>query len=177
MAQEIWKEYADEKYRSTFLVSNYGRVKSRPRNKPGEEILLSGYKNAGYNAIPTRKIDGKNTLIYVHKIVANLFVENPKEEKWIIFKDGDRGNCKARNLEWVDKVKYNEYRKQFQKSAYDYYENFRPNPKLTTAKVKVLKKILGDPNRKTRMKIISKQFGVSLSALYSIKRGDSWKDV
>jgi len=40
-----------------------------------------------------------------------------------------------------------------------------------------LKKILGDPNRKTRMRIISKQFGVSLSALYSIKRGDSWKDV
>jgi hypothetical protein len=47
-------------------------------------------------------------------------------------------------------------------------------PKLTETKVMRLKKILLDPNRKTRMKILAKQFGVSEMQLYRIKSGENW---
>jgi len=38
----------------------------------------------------------------------------------------------------------------------------------------LLKKILLDPTRKTRMKILARQFGVSEMTLYRIKSGKNW---
>ncbi len=174
---EQWKEYKDDNLRSTFLISDLGRVQSIPSNSQGKPILLSGYKNAGYNAIPTRKKDGKNTLRYVHKLVAELFVPNPENHKRIIFKDRNRSNCAANNLQWVSYETYKSYRKEFAKSAYDYRPDFKPNTKLTPAKVKVLRKLVNDPNRKTRYRIIAKRFGINVGTLFSIKRGASWKDI
>jgi DNA-binding Xre family transcriptional regulator len=40
--------------------------------------------------------------------------------------------------------------------------------------VKRLKKKLLDPNRKTRYKILAKQFGVSEMQLHRIKTGENW---
>ncbi len=174
---EEWIRYDEEDLRSSFMISNLGRVKSFPRTNPDKPILLKGYKNAGYHCIPTRNIGGKNTLRYVHKLVANLFVPNPNNHRYIIFKDRNRSNCRADNLEWVDYDTYKAYRKEFSKSVYDYRPNFKPNPKLTPAKVKLLKKMINDPNRKTRYKIIAKQFGISLGTLFAIKRGEHWSEV
>ncbi len=174
---EIWKEFKDKELRSTFLISSLGRVKSIPASNPEKTVLLRGYKNAGYHAIPTRKVDGKNTLRYVHKLVAELFVPNPENHTKIIFKDRNRSNCAASNLAWVSKEEYKNYRKEFAKSAYDYRPDFKPNTKLTPAKVKVLRKLVNDPNRKTRYRIIAKRFGINVGTLFSIKRGASWKDV
>ena len=44
--------------------------------------------------------------------------------------------------------------------------------KLTVNTVRRLKKKLLDPNRKTRYKILAKQFGVSEMQLHRIKTGD-----
>ncbi len=174
--QEVWKEFTREDLRSKFKVSNFGRVWSYPANDPDNPILLSGYKNAGYHAIPTKKKDGKNTLIYIHKIVADLFVTNPNSYKKLVFKDRNRTNCHASNLVWVSKEEYADYMRE-RKSVYDYRPDFKPNTKLTPAKVAMLKKIIHDPNRKTRYKIIAKRFGINITTLFAIKRGDSWKDV
>lgn len=174
---EEWKPYSEEDLRSKFLVSNFGRVQSIPKNDPDNPILLSGYKNAGYTCIPTRNKEGKNTLRYVHKIVAKLFVPNPDNFPHIIFIDRNRSNCRADNLKWVSREEYLNYRREFSKSVYDYRPNFKPNPKLTPAKVKLLKKMINDPNRKTRYKIIAKQFGISVGTLFAIKRGDHWSEV
>jgi len=40
-----------------------------------------------------------------------------------------------------------------------------------------LKKIINNPQRKTRLKIIAKQFGISEMQLYRIKRGENWASV
>lgn len=173
---EEWKVYSREDLRSTFKVSNYGRVVSYPSNKPNEPILLSGYQNAGYHAIPTKKKDGKNTLIYVHKIVAQLFVPNPEGYKKLVFKDRKRTNCRADNLEWLSKEAFADVMRE-RKNAYYYNPNHKPKTKLTTAKVALLKKMINDPNRKTRYKIIAKRFDINISTLFSIKRGDSWPEV
>jgi hypothetical protein len=174
--KEEWKEHDDPDLRSTFLISNLGRVKSISTNRKTPR-LLKGYKNMGYHAIPTRKKDGKNTLVYVHKLVAKLFVPNPEGYAKIVFKDYDRGNCKASNLKWVSEKDYLKYRKKFQRSAYYYNPNHKPNAKLSATDVIRLRKMVNDPNRKTRYKIIAKQFGINIGTLFAIKRGDSWKDL
>jgi predicted DNA binding protein len=46
--------------------------------------------------------------------------------------------------------------------------------KLTSTQVMLLKKILSDPNRKTRLKILAKQFGVTTMTLQRIKTGENW---
>ena len=171
---EEWKVWENEEIRNKFSVSNYGEVKSLYFDPPK---LLKHYKNMGYRAIPTRKIDGKNTLIYVHKIVAELFLKNPKNHDHIIFLDGNKGNPEADNLKWVDKDEFKTHMSKFHKSAYTYNKDFTPNNKLTRTQVAIIKKMMLDPNRKTRVKIIAKQFGVSVGTIFSIKRGDSWKHV
>lgn len=173
---EEWEDYSREDLRSNFKVSSFGRVISYPSNSPNEPILLSGYKNAGYHAIPTKKKDGKNTLIYVHKVVAALFVPNPEEHKKLVFRDRNRTNCKADNLQWMGKEDFADVMRE-RKNAYYYNPNHKPKAKLTTAKVAMLKKMINDPNRKTRYKIIAKRFDINISTLFSIKRGDSWSEV
>jgi predicted DNA binding protein len=49
--------------------------------------------------------------------------------------------------------------------------------KLTYAQAVILKKKLLDPNRKTRIKVLAKQFGVSEMQLYRIKSGENWGDI
>ncbi|MEQ8580557.1 MAG: hypothetical protein RIC30_21420 [Marinoscillum sp.] len=171
---EEWKVWESDEIRNKFLVSSYGEVKSLYFDPPK---LLKHYKNMGYRAIPTRKKDGKNTLIYVHKVVAELFVPNPKNHTHLIFIDENKGNPEADNLRWVDKATFKDHMSKYHKSAYTYDKDFTPNNKLTRTQVAVIKKMMGDPNRKTRVKIIAKQFGVSVGTIFSIKRGDSWKHV
>ncbi len=171
---EEWKVWESEEIRNKFLVSSYGEVKSLYFDPPK---LLKHYKNMGYRAIPTRKTDGKNTLVYVHKVVGELYVPNPENHTHLIFVDGNKGNPDSYNLKWVDAAEFKTHMAKFHKSAYTYDKDFTPNNKLSRTQVAVIKKMMLDPNRKTRVKLIAKQFGVSIGTIFSIKRGDSWKDV
>lgn len=171
---EQWKVWEHEDIRNKFLVSNYGEVKSLYFDPPKP---LKHYKNMGYRAIPTRKVDGKNTLIYVHKIVGEIYVPNPDNHTHLIFLDGNKGNPADYNLKWVDKETFKEHMSKFHKTAYDYNKEFTPNNKLSRTQVAIIKKMMNDPNRKTRVRLIAKQFGVTVGTIFSIKRGDSWKHV
>lgn len=171
---EEWKTWESEEIRNKFLVSNTGEVKSLYFDPPKK---LKHYKNMGYRAIPTRKKDGKNTLVYIHKIVAELFVPNPNNYAHIVFRDENKGNPSADNLKWVSKEEFKEHMSKYHKSAYEYNKDFTPNNKLTRTQVAIIKKMMSDPERKTRVKMIAKQFGVTVGTIFSIKRGDSWKHV
>ena len=46
--------------------------------------------------------------------------------------------------------------------------------KLTSTSVIRIKKMLQNPNRKTRIKMIAKQFGVSEMQIFRIKSGENW---
>ncbi|MFY0690025.1 MAG: HNH endonuclease [Cyclobacteriaceae bacterium] len=177
MSKELWKEYTEEELRSTFLISDLGKVKSVTASDPDNPRLLKGYRNAGYPAIPTRLKNGKNTLRYVHKLVAKLFVPNPEGYEKIIHKDGDRSNAEAKNLLWVDKDTFRENQKKLAQEKYQAPKGVVRHAKLTEGQVKLLKRKIFDPNRKTRYKILAKQFGVSVGTIFAIKRGERWKNV
>ena len=105
---EKWKEI---KGFSGYFISNYGNVKSIDRTiqridgrfvkykgtKLKKQINPNGYMFVNLN------IHHKGYPIYIHKLVAQYFVEKPSTNENMIVnhKDGNKTNNNYKNLEWV----------------------------------------------------------------------------
>ena len=101
---EIWKDIKDY---PNYQVSSEGRVKSLGNNKTRKEKILNGCNNGdGYLRVNLCK-DGKRKLFYVHRLVAQAFLDNPNNLPEInhIDEEDKTNNCVS-NLEWCDR-KYN----------------------------------------------------------------------
>lgn len=105
--KEVWKDIIG--YEGKYQISNYGRVKSLPREKKvgyvntyiTPEIILKTYKSKkGYLNITLSKngkcIDKRN-----HILVAQHFIPNPNNKPQVNHKDGNKLNNNVENLEWV----------------------------------------------------------------------------
>lgn len=56
----------------------------------------------GYEMAVMELPDGTSVARYVHELVAEAFVPNPANKKYVHHKDGNIRNNRAENLEWVD---------------------------------------------------------------------------
>lgn len=83
-------------YEDIYEISNFGRVSNF------RKMLKTYLINSGYVAIKLRK-DGKPTSFLVHRLVAEHFVPNPDGKPEVNHIDGDKGNNRADNLEWVSR--------------------------------------------------------------------------
>ncbi|MAZ71800.1 MAG: HNH endonuclease [Flavobacteriaceae bacterium] len=155
-----------------FKISNYGRV----LNCKGEkEVLLKKSFINGYQNVPLKqKKNGKSTSRYIHKLVAQHFLEQ-KDGVYVIHLDYDKTNNRLENLKWATKREKEIH--QFSNPEYKRKPRKRTYSKLTEAKVKLIKRKINDPNRRTRLKMIAKQFGISKMQLYRIKTGENWSSV
>lgn len=97
---EIWKDVKG--YEGEYLVSNMGRVKSI-KKKFGkfehETILKPATVWTGYQRINLVK-DKKSKSIFVHRVVAEAFLDNPENKPIINHINGDRTDNRVENLEW-----------------------------------------------------------------------------
>ena len=94
----IWKEI---KGFENYSVSNYGEVKSNKK-----DIILKQRKTkTGYKIVDMRANKKKYTK-YVHRLVAEAFVDNEFNFKCVNHKDENKENNNYLNLEWCT-VKYN----------------------------------------------------------------------
>lgn len=94
-----FKEVPGNEY---FLVNEDGQVWSK---KLGRLVKISKQKT-GYRTVAQATPDGVKTF-YVHRLVATAFIEIPQHVKdypgraEVNHKDGDKGNNRKSNLEWV----------------------------------------------------------------------------
>ncbi|MCK8481670.1 HNH endonuclease [Psychroserpens algicola] len=173
---EEWKEIQfDDKIseKEKFKISNYGRI----INLKGEkEFLVKKYYINGYQNLPLRqKVNGKLTSRYVHKLVAQHFLEQ-NDGVCVIHLDYDKTNNNVKNLKWATKKEKETH--QFTNPEFKNIVRKIPSTaKLTETRVKLIKRKLNDPNRRTRLKMIAKQFGISEMQLYRIKTGENWSSV
>ena len=176
MIKEIWKEYVHSETGKVYHVSNLANVKSIA--KDGSVHVHSHYKNNGYRCIPYQKSTGKRGLIYLHKIIANLFLANPNQYKKVKFENGDTTNCMAHNLKWISAEEAAEMNKK-QLKPYDIYPNYAPNSKLSTARVSLIKRRIKENQKakKTRWTILAKQFNITPRHLWLIRTNKVWSGV
>jgi len=92
---EIWKDIPKElvKGSSNYKISDQGRIKN-PKGK-----ILKGGVNNGYKDVSIGSRAGKYYLI--HRLVAQVFLPNFYNKRFVNHKDHDKSNCKLYNLEWV----------------------------------------------------------------------------
>ena len=105
--KEIWKDIKG--YEGIYQISNLGRLKSNiKRNRFGKKTIRILEKWKFKNHYPFVRLvkDKQKTKYYVHRLVAEAFIENPKGYKYVNHIDGNKSNPKASNLEWCNQ-KYN----------------------------------------------------------------------
>ncbi len=157
-----------------FMVSNYGRIKSFKKDKINGLFFKPQIFN-GYYRIALIQKNGKRTARYVHKLVAEAFIPKDNEKQiYVIHKDYDKLNNRVYNLAWANKEEKEKH--QFSNPKYIGKRRITYS-KLDEVTVRLIKKKISDKNRKTRMKMIAKRFGISEMQLYRIKRGENWGHV
>lgn len=104
--KEIWLKTNFDNY----FASNKGRIKSIDRILPPDSkhpkgyfkqgrILSLGNNGRGYLNVMI-SINGKQKRVYVHRLVAQAFIQNPDNKTDINHKNGDKSDNHPDNLEW-----------------------------------------------------------------------------
>lgn len=115
--KEIWKPIKG--YEGFYEVSNFGNIKSLNYNKTGKQRLLTTRDNGrGYVYVVLSK-EGIHRNKYVHRLVAESFVENTRKgiAKEVNHKDECTSNNYYKNLEWVTRKENNIYGTRLEKVA------------------------------------------------------------
>lgn len=146
-----------------------------------EELLDSLKKNLSkkfQNDLKERTI---NYHSLIHRLVADYFLKKPTANQTIVAHlDHDKLNNRASNLQWMTPEENYEHQKKSpyvikekQNRRYGRKENSRAT-KLTVTKVMLLKKLL---NQNKPIKQLVKQFKVTDTQIFRIKRGENWADI
>lgn len=173
---EEWKEIQFDdtiSEKEKYKISNHGRIINC---KTDQEFLVKEAYINGYQYLRLKQKSGKQTARYVHKLVAQHFLEQ-NNGVYVIHLDYNKTYNHVSNLKWATKQEKEKH--QFSNPA---HKNRPPsqlirNAKLTYGEVRLIKKKINDPNRKTRLKIIAKRFGISEMQLHRIKTGENWSHV
>ena len=189
-ATEVFAELKlEDELKLRYAISNFGRLISFTDNIEDGRII-KGSITEGYRIFRYRIRQGKK-LSYRHKffyrLVAENFLEKTSDEQtFVLHLDYNLANDLVSNLKWATRQEMLEHqrknskvikaRKVTTKKLIEYNKN-RDEYKLTSTEVMRIKKLLANPNRKTRMKMIAKQFGISEMQLYRIKKGENWGHV
>lgn len=167
-----------EEFRQIF-IEKYGTVKV---NKSGTEVIsktgvslsLHWRNNDGYVYCKLSIKDGnkkKYKRVYVHRLVAIAFVQNPNGYLQVNHIDGNKENNSASNLEWCTR-QYNV------KHAWDHGlvppRDGQRNPRHKTNWNEVAQ-IRQKVSNGQSLYSIAKQYGLGWTTVSHIVRGDTWK--
>lgn len=175
-----------ESLKLKYAISNKGRLISF-----NDSILhgriINGSLQDGYRIMRFSINDNgvkKYRHLFYFRLVADYFLtkSNP-EETFVLHLDYVRDNDDARNLRWATREEMLAHGKKSPK-VIEAQKKFVAGrfgadgaSKLTSTKVMHIKKLLANPNRTTRKKIIAKQFGVTTMQIRRIETGENWSQV
>lgn len=175
----------DRSVKLRYAISNFGRMVSfSDEIKNGK--LLKGTTSDGYRVFRFKVYhDGKilNSHFFIYKLVAQYFIPKKADDQiYILHLDHIRNNDNARNLKWAtasERLEHIRKSPHVIEAQKQFVERNRSagRAKLTSTKVMLIKKLLANPNRKTRIKMIARQFGVNEMQIFRIQSGENWGHV
>ena len=163
-----------------YLISNKGRIKILSTLEDKKVFV----KDDGY--IATTLGNGKQNYRYVHRLVADAFVNNKHEKPQVNHINGVKGDNRAENLEWVTPkenirhaidtglLKYKKKEKEIKNSKYSLGEEDNGS-KLTPEKVIEIR-VLWEL-REFKQVELAEKFGVDNSTINDIIRRKRWKHI
>lgn len=180
---EVFKEIEmDASVKLRYAISNLGRVISYSDDMSKGRLLKGGITE-GYHVVRFNVYrDGKVTRkqLFIYKLIAQYFIPKKSDDQvCVLHLDYIRNNDVIRNLKWATREEWQEHINKSPfliQSRKNFIENNRKSDgsKLTVTRVMLIKKLLANPNRKTRLKMIAKQFGVSEMQIRRIQSGENW---
>ncbi len=160
---EIFKDIKD--YKGHYQISNFGRVKSI-KKKREEKILkpISIGINKKYQSVSLCK----NAICkhrYIHRLVAEHFIRNPKKKYSVNHKNGNPQNNMVDNLEWATGTEQNNHA-------------FLLGLKKSTDHSKLTEKeVIEIHNSKESPKYLAKKYKISESNISMIKNSKTWMNL
>lgn len=179
MFDEEWRvhPWCDSRY----LISNFGGVIRRDFiDKRGiyhcEVRLNPGIGNLGYYVLYS-SFNGKNVGKVLHRLVADLFVPNPRGLNEVNHIDGNKKNSISSNLEWCTHRENMEH--AIKTGLFVPKIGFKSGnecaaSKLNSEKVKEIKELI---NKGEKDSSIAKMFGVVSGTIGHIRSGNTWSSV
>ncbi|MES2410745.1 MAG: hypothetical protein V4535_04805 [Bacteroidota bacterium] len=185
-ANEIFREIeTDVPLKFRYAVSNRGRLISFSENF-NDGNILKGSTSDGYRAFRYERTENGQKIrktFFIYKLVAEFFIpKTSDDQQYVLHLDYVRDNDLVQNLKWATLEEAKIHRSKSphvikSKENLIQYNLKADGKKLTTTKVIHLKKILNDPSRKTRLKMLAKQFGISEMQVHRIKTGENWSHI
>lgn len=185
-ALETFKEFQlHPSSKRRYAISNYGRLISFTDTMENGR-LLNGAKADDYRVFQySTYVNGKkkSNLLFLGKTVATVFLEKTSDNQiFVLHLDYNRSNDAVSNLKWATREEMLAHQRKSpkviaSKKRVGELRKKSDGMKLTITQVIRLKKQIFDPNRKTRLRIIAKQFGISEMQLHRIKRGENWSAI
>jgi predicted XRE-type DNA-binding protein len=167
-------------FEADYLISNYGRVSSRPgvvrqregfmRKRPAK-ILSPCDDGRGYWQV-ILSVDGKDFHARPHRLVAAAFISPPPDIRSEVHHiDFDRKNNRRSNLAWCSAQQNVDH--STAAGNFDPYKNPNNRIKLTPEMLAQIQELLtvGDVTQKE----IARAMGVDPSMISHIKRNKRWK--
>jgi hypothetical protein len=170
---EIWKSISS--LNELYEASNLGRIRSAYGKNKGRVLkeYIKYPSNINYNFVEVH-IDGKKWVKKTHRLVAEVFCENPKNYPIVMHLDNDRRNNKVDNLQWGtlkmnSQQMINEGRGNKSKGSDHYFS------KLTEDQVvEIRKKYIP---RKYTLKQLANEYSVSFGLIGHVVKNRNWKHV
>jgi hypothetical protein len=173
--KEIWMDVIG--YEGYYQISNLGNVKGLGRfvnGRYGEQFIkqkkLNPTKNSsGYYRVTFAKL--KNTSKYIHRLMAETFLPNPKNKRTVNHINGIKTDNRLCNLEWsTDSENHKHAFKLGLKSQKGEKNAFS---KLTKKQVLEIKYI----HSKITNQKLSKMYNIDPSNISRIRSGKLWKHI
>lgn len=165
-----------------YAISNKGRILSFSETLEDGRLLKGGLAD-GYRILRCRIQRNGEPFVksfFVFKLVAEHFIPKTEEDqRYVLHLDYVRDNDDIKNLRWAtydEMIAHGKRSPHVKRAKQKLLEhNIKSDGrKLTVTKVMLIKKMLLNPNRKTRLKMIAKQFGISETHVRRIESGENW---
>lgn len=158
--------YIDERH----IITDAGNIFKLAKNKTEWERQKPRKQSGGYLR---GRIDRKD--VYIHRLVALAFLENPQNKSEVNHKDGNKENNNVDNLEWVTS---SENKKHAYRTGLRNIEELtemarRPRYKRRVLTIEQARAIKRSPKSETQL---AKEFDCCRTTIHRIKRGNIYKE-
>jgi hypothetical protein len=156
-----WKTY--KYFYRTFEVNEKGQIRNERGMILKGTMHPNGFRTINLHLIGERDVKINKSLL-IHRMVAECWVENPELKPYVIHKDGNLLNNRAKNLEWATPN---------EKIAHQQHLGKHGNTKLSTKEVLQIKRLLSK-NEQT-INDIARSYNISHTQIHRIKKGENWQ--